>query len=108
LQAYFKQAPVFFPVLCKKTERTGQEKAEKYGTGAMQEEESHRITQKHDIPARRNTGKERPAHAQKIFSWQEESHLFPHSPFQKYPIFTAHRFFKAAPCYLPGEAWTLA
>ena len=58
---------MFFPVLCKKTERTGQEKAEKYGTGAMQEEEPHRRSQKHDIPARRNTGKERPAHAQKFF-----------------------------------------
>ena len=58
---------MFFPVLCKKTERTGQEKAEKYGTGAMQEEEPHRRIQKHDIPARRNTGKERPAHAQKFF-----------------------------------------
>ena len=58
---------MFFPVLCKKTERTGQEKAEKYGTGAMQEEEPHRRIQKHDIPARRNTGKERPAPAQKFF-----------------------------------------
>ena len=44
----------------------------------------------------------------KNFFLAGEKPPFPHSPFQKYPIFTAHRFFKPAPCHLSGEAWTLA
>ncbi len=55
----------------------------------MQEEEPHRRIQKHDIPARRNTGKERPAHAQNIFSWQEKSHLF-HIPHFKNIPYSRH------------------
>ena len=83
------------------------EKAEKYGPEPCRKKnhtgEFKSMTFPHGGTLERNA---RPM--PKNFFLAGEKPPFPHSPFQKYPIFTAHRFFKPAPCHLSGEAWTLA